>query len=57
MTKRNSVIDLHEGGLATVTTADGSRYTGGWKDERFHGKGELNGSDGTYYKGLLYFKI
>lgn len=52
MTKRQSVIDLNDNGTTTVTTADGSRYTGGWANEKFHGKGEFNGSDGSHYIGL-----
>lgn len=36
-----------------ITTKDGSKYTGGWKDARMHGEGELRGTDGTYYKGMF----
>lgn len=30
-----------------ITTADGSKYVGGWKDGRMHGEGELHGADKT----------
>ena len=54
MTKRQSTIDLYDNGTTSVTTADGSKYTGGWKDDKFHGQGEFHGSDGTHYKGPFF---
>jgi len=33
-----------------ITTKDGSKYVGGWKDGRMDGEGELHGVDGTIYK-------
>ena len=52
-TKTNSVIDELENGQTVFVTADGSKYVGEWKDQRFHGKGELISADQkTHYKGL-----
>ena len=31
--------------------SDGSKYTGGWKEDAYHGEGEYLGNDGSRYKG------
>jgi hypothetical protein len=49
--KRGSTIETLDNGDTMVTTADGSKYQGGWKDEKFHGKGEYHGTDGLHYLG------
>ena len=51
-TKRASTIETLENGETIVTTADGSKYSGGWKDDKFHGKGEFRGADGLHYIGM-----
>eukprot|EP00051_Salpingoeca_urceolata_P001130 m.38839 g.38839 ORF g.38839 m.38839 type:complete len:483 (-) comp11213_c0_seq2:68-1516(-) len=49
MTKRKSTIDVLSTGQQKITMADGSTYTGEWKDQKFHGVGEFRTQDGTYY--------
>ena len=39
MTKRNSVIDLMDSGQQAITTTDGAKYIGAWKDGKMHGEG------------------
>ena len=60
----NNTIDIDTGGTYTGTFArgykegsgtmlfqTGSRYDGHWKDNRFHGRGKYNWSDGRMYEG------
>ena len=38
-------------GSGTMLFQTGSRYDGHWKDNRFHGRGKYNWSDGRMYEG------
>ena len=38
-------------GQGTMTFADGSTYTGAWKDDKFNGQGIHTGADGGKYAG------
>jgi hypothetical protein len=50
--KRSSVIEALPDGRSALTMEDGAKYTGAFKDHKFHGLGELRWADGvTLYKG------